>query len=91
LNKEGADKFAKWTVANLREYVGFVLNDEVKSIAFIKSQIADIGKIGGFTRERAQDLALVLKSGSLRFPVRFISESFIQDRHVYEQAIQLSL
>jgi len=92
LNKEGADKFAKWTAANLREYVGIVLNDEVKSIAFIKSQISDTGKIaGGFTKESAQDLALVLKSGSLPFPVRFISESFIQDRQVYEQAIQLSL
>jgi len=92
LNKDGADKFAKWTAANLREYVCVVLNDEVQSIAFIKTQISDIGKIaGGFTRESAQDLVLVLKSGSLPFRVRFISESFIQDRHVYEHAIQLSL
>jgi preprotein translocase subunit SecD len=92
LNKDGADKFAKWTAANLREYMGVVLNDEVKSIAFIKTQISDTGEISGeFTRESAQDLALVLRSGSLPFPVRFISESFIQDRHVYEHAIQFSL
>jgi preprotein translocase subunit SecD len=43
-----------------------VLNDEVKSAAFIKSQISDSGQITGhFTREMAEDLALVLKSGAL--------------------------
>src|SRR5712692_589192 len=45
LRKEGADKFGSWTGANIDQYLGVVLNDEVKSIAFIKSQISDQGVI----------------------------------------------
>src|SRR5207253_5643890 len=79
LKKSGADKFGAWTGANINEYMGVVLNDEVKSIAFIKGQIFDQGEITGhFTKQSAEDLALVLKSGSLPFPVRVVSESFIQ-------------
>jgi preprotein translocase subunit SecD len=66
LNKAGAEKFGTWTASNINEYLGVVLNDEVKSAAFIKSQISDSGQITGhFTREMAEDLALVLKSGAL--------------------------
>jgi len=43
-----------------------VLNNEVKSVAFIKSQISDSGEISGnFTKASADDLALTLKSGAL--------------------------
>jgi preprotein translocase subunit SecD len=79
LKAAGADKFGAWTGANINEYLGVVLNDEVKSIAFIKSRISDQGVIEGrFTKQAAEDLALILKSGSLPFPVRLVSESFIQ-------------
>ncbi len=61
LKKTGADKFGAWTGANVNEYMGVVLNDEVKSIAFIKSQIFDQGEItGNFTKEQGEDLALTL-------------------------------
>jgi preprotein translocase subunit SecD len=33
LKKESAERFGGWTGSNLREYLGVVLNDEVKSIA----------------------------------------------------------
>jgi preprotein translocase subunit SecD len=79
LKAAGAQKFGQWTGANINEYLGVVLNDEVKSIAFIKGQIFDQGEITGrFTKQSAEDLALVLRSGSLPFPVRLVSESFIQ-------------
>jgi len=79
LRKEGADKFGSWTGANIDQYLGVVLNDEVKSIAFIKSQISDQGVIEGrFTKQAAEDLALILKSGSLPFPVKVVGESFIE-------------
>jgi preprotein translocase subunit SecD len=46
--------------------MGVVLNDEVKSIAYIKSQISDQGEISGrFTKQSADDLALTLRSGAL--------------------------
>ena len=46
-NLGGAEKFGAWTGANINEYMGVVLNDEVKSIAYIKSQIYDQGEISG--------------------------------------------
>jgi protein-export membrane protein SecD len=75
LNKNGAAKFGAWTGANINEYIGVALNDEVKSIAFIKSQITDQGQISGrFTRQAAEDLALVLKSGALPGRIQFEEE-----------------
>ena len=47
LKPSGADKFGKWTGANINEYMGIVLNDEVKSAPYIKSQIFDQGEITG--------------------------------------------
>jgi protein-export membrane protein SecD len=78
LQPEGAEKFGAWTAANIRNYLGVVLNDEVKSIAFIQSQIFDTGEIRGkFPKQSAEDLALVLQSGALPAPVKIASESFI--------------
>ena len=75
LKAAGAEKFANWTGANINEYLGVVLNDEVKSIAYVKSQISDQGEISGrFTKESAEDLAQVLKSGALPAPVRIVEE-----------------
>lgn len=75
LDRAGAQKFGTWTAANINHYLGVVLNDEVKSIAYIMSQITDQGQISGsFTKREAEDLALVLKSGALPAPVRFVEE-----------------
>ncbi len=75
LKKNGADKFGAWTGANVNEYMGVVLNDEVKSIAFIKSQIFDQGEItGNFTKEQGEDLALTLRSGALPAPIEYQEE-----------------
>jgi len=71
----GAEKFGAWTGANINQYMGVVLNDEVKSIAFIKSQIFDQGEISGrFTKESAEDLALTLRSGALPAPIEYQEE-----------------
>jgi preprotein translocase subunit SecD len=62
----GAQKFGDWTGKNIGNYMAVVLNDEVKSAAYIRSQIFDSGEISGrFTKEQADDLALTLKSGAL--------------------------
>ena len=75
LKKSGADKFGAWTGANVNEYMGVVLNDEVKSIAYIKSQIFDTGEItGNFTKEQGEDLALTLRSGALPAPIEYQEE-----------------
>lgn len=67
----GAQKFGEWTGKNIGNYMGVVLNNEVKSVAFIKSQIFDQGEISGkFTKTDAEDLALTLRSGAL--PARIV-------------------
>lgn len=75
LKPSGAEKFGAWTGANINQYMGVVLNDEVKSIAYIKSQIFDQGEITGrFRKERAEDLALTLRSGALPAPIEYLEE-----------------
>jgi preprotein translocase subunit SecD len=75
LKKAGADKFGAWTGSHINEYMGVVLNDEVKSVAFIKSQIYDQGQIEGrFTQKSAEDLALTLRSGALPAPIEYLEE-----------------
>jgi len=75
LTPAGATKFGVWTAAHINEYIAVVLNNEVKSIAFIKSQITDTAVINGrFTKESAEDLAQVLLSGPLPAPVRIVEE-----------------
>ena len=75
LKKDGADKFGAWTGSHINEYMGVVLNDEVKSIAFIKSQIYDQGMIeGNYTKQSAEDLALILRSGALPAPIEYLEE-----------------
>jgi preprotein translocase subunit SecD len=75
LKKSGADKFGAWTGANVNEYMGVELNDEVKSIAFIKSQIFDSGEItGNFSKQSADDLVLTLRSGALPAGIQYQEE-----------------
>jgi preprotein translocase subunit SecD len=75
LKRTGADKFGAWTGAHINEYMGVVLNGEVKSIAYIKSQIYDSGQITGrFSKQSSEDLALTLRSGALPAPIEYLEE-----------------
>ena len=75
LKPSGADKFGTWTGAHVNDYMGVVLNDEVKSVAYIKGQISDQGEISGrFTKQSADDLALTLRSGALPAPIEYMEE-----------------
>lgn len=71
----GAQKFGDWTGKNIGNYMAVVLNGEVKSAAYIKSQIFDSGEISGrFTKATADDLALTLKSGALPAAIEYQEE-----------------
>ena len=75
LKPEGAIKFGTWTENNIDNYMAVVLNDEVKSAAYIKSRISDSGEISGnFTKMTADDLALTLKSGALPAAIEYQEE-----------------
>ncbi|MDT4897853.1 MAG: preprotein translocase subunit SecD [Acidobacteriota bacterium] len=75
LTPAGAQRFGSWTGANINRYLAVVLNKQVRSVAFIKSQIFDSAQITGrFTREQAEDAALVLMSGNLPAPIEALEE-----------------
>jgi preprotein translocase subunit SecD len=75
LKPAGAQKFGDWTGKNINNYMAVVLNDEVKSAAYIRSQIFDQGQITGrFTKQSAEDLALTLKSGALPAKIEYQEE-----------------
>lgn len=75
LKPDAAATFGAWTAGNINQYLGVVLNDEVKSVAYIRTQIYDTGMISGsFTRESAQDLAEILNSGPLPAAIKIVEE-----------------
>lgn len=75
LKPAGAQKFGAWTGANVGAYMAVVLNEEVRSAPFIKSQITDRGNItGNFTEQSSKDLALTLRSGALPAPLVYLEE-----------------
>jgi preprotein translocase subunit SecD len=75
LKPAGAAAFGDWTSKNINNYMAVVLNDQVKSAAYIKSQISDSGEISGrFTKASADDLALTLKSGALPAGIQYLEE-----------------
>ena len=79
LGPEGAEKLGNWTGSHINNYLSVVLNGEVKTIAYIKSRISDQGEISGrFTKQSAEDLALVLRSGALPAPVKIVEETPIR-------------
>lgn len=75
LNPEGARRLGEWTGSHLEQYIAVVLNKEVRSVAMVKGQIFEEGVItSNFTREQAEDAALVLKSGNLPAPIEALEE-----------------
>lgn len=75
LKPDSAKTFGEWTGKNISNYMAVVLNGKVQSIAFIRSQIFDQGQIDGhFTKEQAEDLAVILKSGYLPAKLTVIEE-----------------
>ena len=75
LKPDSAKTFGVWTGSNIGNYMGVVLNGKVQSIAFIRSQIFDHGQIDGeFTKEQAENLALILRSGYLPATLTIVEE-----------------
>src|SRR5262249_28713546 len=75
LKPQGAEKFEAWTSKNIGNQLAIVLNDEIKSAPSIKNTIRDSGVIeGSFTRQEAEDLCLVLRSGALPAKIIYLEE-----------------
>src|SRR5262245_50454551 len=75
LKPTGSEKFGTWTGNNIGNDLAVVLNEEIKSVAVVKSRIDDSGRIEGrFTRQQAEDLGLVLRSGALPAKIVYLEE-----------------
>ncbi len=75
LKPEGAARLKAWTGANINNYLAVILNKEVRTVAYIRSEISDSGEITGrFTKEEAEDTAQMLMSGNLPAPIELLEE-----------------
>jgi preprotein translocase subunit SecD len=78
LNAEGARKFSKATAENVGRQLAIVLDGRVQSAPVIEMRITTDGRIAGhFTQEEAQNLSLILRSGSLPAPLTYLQEQTI--------------
>ncbi|WP_057936831.1 protein translocase subunit SecDF [Algoriphagus resistens] len=79
MNAEGARKWRKLTAENIGRRIAVVLDDYVYTAPVVNGEIpsgqSEIS--GNFTLQEAQDLANILKSGSLPAPTQIVEESII--------------
>jgi preprotein translocase subunit SecD len=75
LTAEGGRRFSNFTSQHVGDYLAVVLDNKVMEVAVIKSEIGDSGVIeGGFTDQKAKDLALILNSGALPAGIKYLEE-----------------
>ncbi len=92
LNAEGSKKFADFTRKNVGQYIVIKLDEEILSRAQIQEPITDgKGQItGGFTVQRATELAALLRAGALPVPVS-VAEYHTVGPTLGQKSIQESL
>jgi preprotein translocase subunit SecD len=75
LTQEAGRRFGRFTEANIGNRLAVVLDDQIRSVATIQARIDDSGRITGQGGEvEAQDLALVLRAGSLPARIEYLEE-----------------
>jgi len=75
-NEIGAKIFERITAANVKKRLAIILDNNVYSAPVIQEKISggNAQITGRFTDEEARDLAIVLKAGSLKAPVKIIEK-----------------
>ena len=75
LSVEAGRHFGVFTEANVGKRMAIVLERKVETAPVINSKITDQGRITGqFGKDEANDLALVLRSGALPAPIKYLEE-----------------
>ncbi|MGA2615712.1 MAG: protein translocase subunit SecD [Spirochaetia bacterium] len=77
LTGQGGETFYKLTSANVGKVLAVALDNKVKAQATIQEPIRDQVRVSGFKIDEAQDLALVLRTGSLPVPLEITSQQAI--------------
>ena len=79
MNSEGAREWRRLTAANIGRSIAIVLDDYVYSFPTVQSEIGG-GRssiTGNFSVAEAQDLANILRAGSLPAPARIVEEAIV--------------
>ena len=79
MDSEGAREWRRLTAANIGRSIAIVLDDYVYSFPTVQSEIGG-GRssiTGNFTVAEAQDLANILRAGSLPAPARIVEEAIV--------------
>ncbi len=79
MNSEGAREWRRLTAANIGKSIAIVLDDYVYSFPSVNQEISG-GRssiTGNFTVAEAQDLANILRAGSLPAPARIVEEAIV--------------
>ncbi len=79
MNSEGAREWRRLTAANIQKSIAIVLDDYVYSFPNVNQEISG-GRssiTGNFTVAEAQDLANILRAGSLPAPARIVEEAIV--------------
>jgi preprotein translocase subunit SecD len=79
LTTAAGDHFAEFTGANKGKPLAVVLDNKIQEVANIRDQIRDQGTISGgaMTPQQANDLAMLLNTGSLPASLNYLQESTI--------------
>ena len=74
MNEAGADAFAQLTKDNIGAPIAILIDGKLMAAPIVKARIAGVGIISGrFTREEAEDLARILRSGPLPVEMELVS------------------
>jgi preprotein translocase subunit SecD len=66
LSPDAGKRFGRYTESNIGNRLAVVMDNQIRSVAYIKSRIEDSGQIENIGSEQeASDLALVLRAGAL--------------------------
>jgi preprotein translocase subunit SecD len=88
LTPEGTARLSDWTGRHIGEHLAIVLNNEVKSAPIIQGQISDRGQIsGGFSKRSAENLAIILISGTLPHKLEVVNEQLIPSKSLAQKPI----
>jgi|TARA_B000000557_G_scaffold214347_1_gene180798 protein-export membrane protein SecD len=78
LDSKGTEIFSNLTKNNIGNKIAIILDGKVKSSPTVQEQIFGRGSItGNYSFEEANDLAIILKSGSLPVPIKIMQEKTI--------------
>jgi preprotein translocase subunit SecD len=78
ISQDAKGRFGRFTEANIGNRLAIALDGQIKMAPRINARIEDNGVIEGVgTQQDAQDLAIMLRSGSLPAGVRYLQESTV--------------